>query len=74
LTDAESLNLVHPLVRAAIAHAQAWAGDGSVKLHLPAGASPELLALTGKSRCRALSTRRESWVRAREDWRQPAVR
>ena len=27
-----------------------------------------------KSRCRALSTRRESWVRAREGWRQPSVR
>ena len=35
LTDAESLNLVHPLVRAAIAHARAWSGGGSVTLHLP---------------------------------------
>jgi hypothetical protein len=49
LTDAESLNLVYPLVRAAIAHARAWAGDGSVALHLPAGSSPELLALAGKT-------------------------
>jgi adenine-specific DNA-methyltransferase len=49
LTDAESLNLVHPLVRVAIAHARAWAGDGSVTLHLPAGSSPELLALAGKA-------------------------
>jgi hypothetical protein len=49
LTDAESLNLVHPLVRAAIAHARAWADDGSVTLHVPAGSSPELIALTGKA-------------------------
>jgi hypothetical protein len=49
LTDAESLNLVHPLVRAAIAHARAWAGDDSVTLLLPAGSSPELLALAGKA-------------------------
>lgn len=49
LTDAESLNLVHPLVRAAIAHAQAWAGDGCVKLHVPAGSSPELINLAGKA-------------------------
>jgi adenine-specific DNA-methyltransferase len=49
LADAESLNLVHPLVRAAIAHAQAWAGGGSVALHLPAGSSPELSALCGKA-------------------------
>jgi hypothetical protein len=49
LTNAESLNLGHPLVRAAISHAQAWAGDGSVTLHLPAGSSPELLALAGKA-------------------------
>jgi hypothetical protein len=49
LTDAESLNLVHPLVRAAIAHARASGGDGSVTLRLPAGSSPELLALAGKA-------------------------
>lgn len=48
LTDAESLNLVHPLVRAAIAHARAWSGDGSVTLHAPADSSPELIALAGK--------------------------
>ena len=35
LTDAESLNLVHPLVRAAIAHARTWSGGGSVTLQLP---------------------------------------
>ena len=49
LMDAESLNLVHPLVRAAIAHARAWDGGGSVTLHLPAGSSPELRTLAGKS-------------------------
>jgi superfamily II DNA or RNA helicase len=49
LTDAESLNLVHPLVRAAIAHARAWAGGRSVTLHLSAGSSPDLLALSGKT-------------------------
>jgi hypothetical protein len=35
LTDAEPLNLAHPLVRAAIADARAWPG-GSVELLLPA--------------------------------------
>jgi hypothetical protein len=49
LTDAESLNLVHPLVRAAIDHARAWTGGGSVTLHLPAASSPELLAVAGKT-------------------------
>jgi adenine-specific DNA-methyltransferase len=48
LTNAESLNLVHPLVRAAIAHARSWSGDGSVTLHLSPGSSPELAALAGK--------------------------
>jgi superfamily II DNA or RNA helicase len=48
LTDAESLNLVHPLVRAAVAHARTWSGGGSVTLHLPPGSSPELAALAGK--------------------------
>jgi adenine-specific DNA-methyltransferase len=47
LTDAESLNLSHPLVRAAIAHARAWSG-GSVTLHLPAGSPPDITALVGK--------------------------
>jgi len=49
LTDAESLNLSHPLVRAAIAHARAWSGGGSVNLHVPQGCSPELAALIGKT-------------------------
>jgi superfamily II DNA or RNA helicase len=48
LTDAESLNLVHPLVRAAIAHARTWSGGGSLTLHLAPGSSPELAALAGK--------------------------
>ena len=48
LTDAESLNLIHPLVRAAIAHARAWLGGDSVTLHLPPNSSPELAALAGK--------------------------
>ena len=49
LTDAESLNLVHPLVRAAIDHARAWTGGGSVTLHFPKTSSPELLAVAGKA-------------------------
>ncbi len=48
LTDAESLNLVHPLVRAAIAKARTWSGGGAVTLHLPPGSSPDLAALAGK--------------------------
>src|SRR5258707_4236965 len=48
LTDAESLNLVHPLVRAAIARARTWSGGGSVTLHLPPGFSAELAALAGQ--------------------------
>jgi hypothetical protein len=35
-------------VRAAIAHARAWSGGGSVTLQLPAGAPPDLAALAGK--------------------------
>lgn len=48
LTDAEPLNLVHPLVRAAIAHARTWSGDGAVTLHLAPDSSPDLAALAGK--------------------------
>src|SRR5216684_4087422 len=47
LTDAEPLNLAHPLVRAAIADARAWPG-GSVDLLLPRDATPELAAMAGK--------------------------
>lgn len=49
LTDAESLNLAHPLVRAALDHARTWAGDESVTVQLPADASHELAALAGKA-------------------------
>jgi hypothetical protein len=49
LTDAESLNLVHPLVRASIARARTWSGGGSVNLHVPPGSSEELAALVGKT-------------------------
>jgi hypothetical protein len=46
LTDAESLNLVHPLVTAAIAQARTWSGGGSVTLRLSPG-SAELATLAG---------------------------
>jgi superfamily II DNA or RNA helicase len=48
LTEAEALNLVHPLVHAAIAQARTWSGGDSVKLQLPPDSSLELTALTGK--------------------------
>src|SRR5580692_5233235 len=48
LTEAEALNLVHPLVHAAIAQARTWSGGDSVKLQLPPDSSSELTALTGK--------------------------
>jgi hypothetical protein len=48
LTDAEPLNLAHPLVRAAIAGARDWPG-GSVELSLPRDANPDLAALAGKA-------------------------
>jgi hypothetical protein len=47
LTDAEPLNLAHPLVRAAIAYARAWTG-GNVELWLPHDADPDLIELAGK--------------------------
>ena len=47
-TDAESLNLAHPLVCAAIAHARTWSG-AAVRLQLPPAAPSELAALTGKA-------------------------
>lgn len=47
LTDAEPLNLLHPLVRAAIAGARAWPG-GSVELLLPRDTNPDLAAMAGK--------------------------
>jgi hypothetical protein len=48
VTDAESLNLVHPLVRTAIAHARTWSGGVSVTLQLPPSSPPDLAALAGK--------------------------
>ena len=47
LTDAEPLNLAHPLVCAAIADARAWPG-GSVELLLPRGTDADLAAMAGK--------------------------
>ena len=49
LLNAESLNLAHPLVCAAIAQARTWSGDGSVTLQLPPDSSLELAALAGKA-------------------------
>jgi superfamily II DNA or RNA helicase len=49
LTDAESLNLVHPLVRAAIEQARAWSGGSSLILQQAPGSHPELAALAGKT-------------------------
>ena len=48
LAEAEALNLVHPLVHVAIAHARTWSGGDSVKLQIPPDSSSELTALTGK--------------------------
>jgi hypothetical protein len=48
LSDAEALNLAHPLVQAAIADARTWSG-GSVALRLPPDAPPDLTALAGKT-------------------------
>jgi hypothetical protein len=48
LEGAEALNLVHPLVRAAIADATDWPG-GSVELELPPNAPSDLAALAGKA-------------------------
>jgi adenine-specific DNA-methyltransferase len=46
LTDAEALNLVHPLVRSAIDEARKWPG-GKVELLLPPDALSDLSALAG---------------------------
>jgi superfamily II DNA or RNA helicase len=46
LSGSESLNLMHPLVRAAIADARTWPG-GSVELSLPMDAAPDLAVLAG---------------------------
>jgi len=47
LTDAQALNLLHPLVQAAIAHARTWPG-GSIALVLPESAAPDVSVLLGK--------------------------
>lgn len=46
--DAEPLNLMHPLVKAAVRESQLWAG-GSIELHLPLSASQQLRDLAGKT-------------------------
>jgi superfamily II DNA or RNA helicase len=48
LSDAEALNLAHPLVQAAIADARGWPG-GSVVLRLPSETPPGLAGLAGKT-------------------------
>jgi hypothetical protein len=48
LGDAEPLNLIHPLVRAAIHEVRSWQGS-PIKLTVPPGADSELAALTGAS-------------------------
>jgi adenine-specific DNA-methyltransferase len=48
LTDAQPLNLSHPLVVAAIEEARAW-HEGTVELSLPADADPGLAALAGSN-------------------------
>jgi superfamily II DNA or RNA helicase len=48
MTDAEPLNLAHPLVRAAIEKARSWQG-GPITLLLSFDASEDLAALAGKS-------------------------
>jgi Helicase conserved C-terminal domain/SNF2-related domain len=48
LKDAQALNLLHPLVRAAIEDARTWPG-GSVELMLPADAGQDLAALAGQT-------------------------
>ena len=48
LEDAQALNLLHPLVRAAIEDARTWPG-GSVELMLPADAGQDLAALAGQT-------------------------
>ncbi len=48
VSEGEALNLIHPLVKVAIAEACQWPG-GSVVLQLPASAEPELAALAGRT-------------------------
>jgi Helicase conserved C-terminal domain/SNF2-related domain len=49
LKDAEALNLLHPLVQAAITDARAASLAGSIKLQLPPTPSAGLAALAGKN-------------------------
>jgi len=48
LSDAEALNLAHPLVQSAIADARTWPG-GSIAFSLPSGSPADLAALAGKT-------------------------
>jgi hypothetical protein len=48
LEDAQSLNLLHPLVRGAIENARAWPG-GSVEFTVTDDAAPELASLAGQT-------------------------
>jgi hypothetical protein len=48
LADAESLNLIHPLMRAAIGQARGWSGGGYVSLRLPQNSFHDLAELAGK--------------------------
>jgi superfamily II DNA or RNA helicase len=47
LNDAQPLNLAHPLVRAAIEHAQRWS-KGEIELTLPADGASDLTGLAGQ--------------------------
>jgi hypothetical protein len=47
LNDAQSLNMTHPLVRAAITHAQLWSG-GPIQLALTADGESDLVGLADK--------------------------
>jgi hypothetical protein len=48
IDDAQSLNLTHPLVTAAVEYARSWPG-GAVELRLPPDAEPGLAGLAGHS-------------------------
>lgn len=48
LDDAQSLNLLHPLVRDAIESARAWPG-GAVQFDLPGDPAPDLAVLAGQT-------------------------
>jgi hypothetical protein len=48
VSEAEALNLIHPLVKVALAEARRWPG-GSVVLRLPPSPEPGLAALAGRT-------------------------